>query len=100
MAYKAGSKKKTGVMIANTVGSNVFLGSVVLGIVYLVEGRAVYSYQDKRGSGELVDVAVMLASALMLWGIVWYGQFRPWMGVGMLLLYATYLVAVLFSKRE
>ena len=100
MAYKAGTKKQTGVLIANTVGSNVFLGTLVLGIVYLVEGRAVYSYQDKRGSGEVVDVSVMLASAVLLWAIVWVGKFRPWMGVVMLLLYGAYLLAVLFSKRQ
>ena len=50
VAYKAGFKKQTGVIVASTGGSNVFHGALVLGIVYPVEGRAEYSYQDKRGS--------------------------------------------------
>ena len=38
--------KQTSVLIANTVGLDVFPRTLALGIVYLVEGRAVYSYQD------------------------------------------------------
>jgi Ca2+/Na+ antiporter len=118
VAFKAGSKKQTGVLVANTVGSNVFLGTLVLGIVYLVRGEAAYDSENRRnspgplsmlpshspvfeieGRAELADVLVMLSAALALWTMVWYGKLRRWMGVAMLVAYVAYLVSVVLRSK-
>jgi Ca2+/Na+ antiporter len=113
VAFKAGMKKQSGVLIANTVGSCVFLGTLVLGIVYLVRGEAAYE-NDKmslrsfssmgevgvvEGKAELLDVSVVLASAVILWAIVWYGKFKRWFGVAMLVGYVVYMVSVVMRLK-
>lgn len=52
----------------------------------------------KKRPIEMFDVAVMLGAGSMHWGIVWYRQSQPWMGVGMHLLYAAYLVVFCFQR--
>ena len=118
VAFKAGSKKQTGVLVANTVGSNVFLGTLVLGIVYLVRGEAAYDSEHRHksagplstsagaspnleleGRAELMDVLVMLTAAVTLWTMVWYGKLKRWMGVAMLVAYVAYLVSVVVRSK-
>lgn len=112
VAFKAGMKKQSGVLVANTVGSCVFLGTLVLGIVYLVRGEAAYENDtmslvlsiagdevELEGKAELLDVCVVLASAVILWAIVWYGKFKRWFGVGMLIAYIGYLVSVVVRSK-
>ncbi len=112
VAFKAGMKKQSGVLVANTVGSCVFLGTLVLGIVYLVRGEAAYENDsiskmiritmeevELEGKAELLDVCVVLASAIVLWIIVWYGKFKRWFGVTMLIAYVGYLVCVVMRSK-
>ncbi len=116
VAYKAGMKRQSGVLVANTVGSNVFLGTLVLGVVYAVRGQAVYDSEDKgrpallRGAGgveielegraELLDAAIALTSAVLLWAIVWSGKFRRWQGALMLVAYVSYIASVIVRSSQ
>lgn len=102
VAYKSGRKSQTGVLIANTVGSNVFLGTLVLGIVWTVSGELPFT--SGNASGRIrgikglrwiwVDVIVVVASSLLMWTVVWFGLFKRSIGVAMLLLYTTYIVTI------
>lgn len=101
VAFKSGSRQQTGVLVANTVGSNVFLGSLVLGIVWLAQGRVELgdngsgpdSGDDIARAGG-VDALVLLGSSLALTLVVWLGAFKRWIGVLMLLSYVAYVVSV------
>jgi Ca2+/Na+ antiporter len=90
IAFKAGKKAQTGVLVANTVGSNVFLGTLVLGLVWVVEAKI----GTGEGEGMWVDAWVGAVASLVLWGIVWKGVWKRWAGVCMGVGYVVYLVSV------
>jgi Ca2+/Na+ antiporter len=96
IAFKAGRKSQTGVLVANTVGSNVFLGTLVLGIVWVVEG----DIGARGGQGGLwVDAWVGVAASGVLGFVVWGSMWRKWMGVLMLGTYIVYIASV-FLRGE
>lgn len=111
VAFKSGRKSQTGVLVANTVGSNVFLGSLVLGITWLAHGRIDLDPSgpripgDGRGRGiglakaGRMDALVVLGSSMMLTIVVWAGAFRRWIGVCMLIAYVVYILSV-FLREE
>lgn len=102
VAYKSARKSQTGVLVANTVGSNVFLGTLVLGIVWTVTGSLPYT--SGNVSGRItgikglrwiwVDVGTVLVSSAIMWTVVWFGLFKRSIGVVMLALYVGYIVTV------
>lgn len=102
VAYKSGKKSQTGVLIANTVGSNVFLGTLVLGIVWTVSGELAFTSGNVSGriGGAKgmrwiwVDVVMVAASSFLMWGIVWFQFFKRSIGIAMILLYIAYIVSV------
>lgn len=98
VAFKSGSRQQTGVLVANTVGSNVFLGSLVLGIVWLAQGRVELGDGGPDGDDIAraggVDALVLLGSSLVLTLVVWFGAFKRWIGVAMLVSYVAYVVSV------
>ena len=102
VAYKSGRKSQTGVLIANTVGSNVFLGTLVLGVVWTVSGELPFTSGNAAGRiigikgmrWIWVDVIVVVASSLLMWTVVWFGLFKRSIGVAMLVLYTAYIVTV------
>jgi Ca2+/Na+ antiporter len=102
VAYKSGRKSQTGVLIANTVGSNVFLGTLVLGVVWTASSGMPFTQGHVHGEKAAlkglrwiwIDVAVVLASSGWLWLIVWFGAFKRWIGIGMLIAYVVYIVSI------
>lgn len=100
MAFEAGSKAKSGVLVANTVGSNIFLGTLVLGVTMLVHGNLAYGEGEEgtQSSAATWDTLVMLGSSLVLFVLVWVGNFSKgiWIGSAMLVLYVVYLLSVFF----
>lgn len=81
-----GLKARGGVVVANAVGSNLFLLTLVLGLS-AVAAPVVADAQTLR-----FDVPVMLASALLLCLLVFRGRLHWRTGAVLLMLYAGYLV--------
>jgi Ca2+/Na+ antiporter len=97
VAYKSARKGQRGVLIANTVGSNIFLQTLVLGVIWIAKGHV--SFGIAQGNGIWVDVAVVLASSLALWVVVWFGLFRKWIGVTLFVAYVGYIASVVATGR-
>lgn len=97
VAYKSARKDQRGVLVANTVGSNIFLQTLVLGVIWLVKGHV--SFGIAQNNGLWVDVAVVLASSVALWVVVWFGLFRRWIGLALFVGYVAYIASVVATGR-
>ena len=94
MAVISGKGGHAGILVANTVGSNIFLLSLCLGIVWTTYGGA-YN-QSRIGT---VEIAVLLAStiamaAVSLFGI---GKHSRVVGIAMLIAYLAFLAYECFA---
>jgi Ca2+/Na+ antiporter len=92
VAFKSGRKAEAGVLVANTVGSNVFLLTLVLGIVWVAKG--VTEGDPYAAKWLWVDLTVVLGSSVLLWGIIWANMLRRSVGASMLVVYVIYIVHV------
>ncbi|KAK9236732.1 hypothetical protein V1525DRAFT_406073 [Lipomyces kononenkoae] len=87
VAILSGFRGQPGIMVANTVGSNIFLLTLCLGIVMVSTGDDFDS-----GSVSIIELAIMWVSTLALAGTVWFwGKWTRMVGVGMLALYIAFL---------
>jgi len=68
VAAVSSSRGHTGIMVANTVGSNIFLLTLCMGILLVATGHN--SNQDKLTTTELV---VLVGSSALMTAIVWLG---------------------------
>jgi Ca2+/Na+ antiporter len=95
VAYKAGRKAQAGVLIANTVGSNVFLLTLVLGVLWVSLGELpLPNPTGGDGSWVWLDLLVVLASSIVPWAVVWTNKFRKAVGVAMIIGYIAYIGTV------
>lgn len=85
-------------LIANTVGSNIFLQTLVLGVIWAVRGAQVTFDTDSR-NGLWIDVVVALVSSGILWVVVWAGWYTRSVGVALFVLYVGYIVSVVLTGR-
>ncbi len=83
IAVMSGSRGQNGILVANTVGSNIFLLTLCLGTVLLSA--------EKLEGIRPVELAWTWASSLMLGVVVLLGS-RRWMGVVLFLAYVAFLV--------
>ncbi len=83
IAVIGASRGHSGIVVANTAGSNVFLLTLCLGVVY-VSG-------EEQGTLTPFELAVTLASAAAFVVIVFIGG-RRWMGVVLILGYVAFFV--------
>ena len=83
VAVMSGSRGQSGILVANTVGSNIFLLTLCLGIVQLGADEP----EDLR----VVEIAWTWASSLALGIVILFGS-RRWMGAGMFFAYVVFLV--------
>lgn len=83
IAVIGASRGHSGIVVANTAGSNIFLLTLCLGVVYVSSNEA--------GTITLFELAVALASIVAFVVIVFFGA-RRWMGVVLLLGYITFFV--------
>jgi Ca2+/Na+ antiporter len=119
VAYKSARKAQAGVLVANTVGSDVFLLTLVLGVVWAARGYMPFTRGNRYGipkgpgggdgdgegdgsGGEetlwmWVDLGVVLFSSVWLWVVVRAGTFKRRTGVAMIVCYIAYLV-FLFAR--
>jgi Ca2+/Na+ antiporter len=91
VAVMSGSRGQSGILVANTVGSNIFLLTLCLGIVLLGAEKP----EDLR----VVEVVWTWASSLALAALVLLGS-RRWMGAGMLLAYIAFLALEFTLYRD
>ena len=92
VAFKSARKQQAGILVANTVGSNIFLLTLVLGVVWVTLEHIPL---NQGGGGEWTDVLVVLASCVVLFGAVWGSLLKRSVGLGMFGLYIVYIVVVL-----
>lgn len=90
IATLSGFKGHAGILVANTVGSNIFLLSLCIGILWVSSGG-----QYDADQANLTELGVMLGSTVALTVTVWAG-FRPavtrCIGGVMLLAYIAFVV--------
>lgn len=88
VAAVSSSRGHTGIMIANTVGSNIFLLTLCMGILFTAIGDG--SHQDKLMRSELI---VMTCSSALMTATVWLGiRWARWTGAVLLASYVVFLV--------
>ena len=88
IAVVSGSRGQMGIMIANTVGSNIFLLSLCMGILW-VSTDGVYDH----GSVKPTEIGVMLGSAVAMTLTVWApAKSARFIGATMLVAYIAFLV--------
>ena len=88
IAVVSGFRGQMGIMVANTVGSNIFLLSLCMGILWVSTG-GVYD----EGSVKPAEIGVMLGSAVAMTLTVWFGaKFARPIGAAMLAAYIAFLV--------
>ncbi|KAF3003451.1 hypothetical protein E8E13_002709 [Curvularia kusanoi] len=88
IAVMSGQRGHTGVLIANTAGSNIFLLTLCLGIVVL---SAKGSFP--QGSVGVLELSVLWASTATFTATVWFGaRFCRWAGGTMLVAYIVFIV--------
>lgn len=88
IAVLSGFRGHGGILVANTVGSNIFLLSLCMGIVLVVTGG-----EFDAGSVNAAELGVMMGSTVALTATVWFGaKWSRWIGGAMLLAYIAFLI--------
>jgi Ca2+/Na+ antiporter len=88
IAVMSGSRNRTGILVANTVGSNIFLLTLCLGILWVSTAG-----NFDRGTVQPVELAVLLCSSLFMTSVVWFGaRWSRLAGMIMLVAYIVFLV--------
>lgn len=76
IAILSGFRGHTGILVANTVGSNIFLLALCMGIVWVVTAG-----EFDAGSVNAAEVGVMMGSTLALTATIWFGaKWIRWIG--------------------
>lgn len=88
VAVLSGHRGRVGILTANTVGSNIFLLSLCMGIIFVDT-----SGDFNSGSVNLFELAVLWGSTLIFTLTVWIGgRFDRWVGALMLVAYVAFIV--------
>ena len=88
IAVLSGSRGHAGILVANTVGSNIFLLTLCMGIVLVVTAG-----EFDAGSVNAAELGVMMGSTVALTATVWFGaKWSRWIGAAMLIAYIVFLV--------
>ncbi|KAG9667020.1 hypothetical protein KCU99_g9430, partial [Aureobasidium melanogenum] len=84
IAVMSGSRNRTGILVANTVGSNIFLLTLCMGVLWV---STTGSFD--RGTVNIVELFVLLGSSLFMTVVVWFGAW--WSRVAGLIMLVGYL---------
>jgi Ca2+/Na+ antiporter len=88
VAVISGHRGQIGILVANTVGSNIFLLSLCMGIIMLDT-----SGEFDGSNVNITELAVLWGSTLAFTLTVWFGgRFDRWIGGAMLAGYAAFIV--------
>ena len=89
VAVLSGHRGHIGILVANTVGSNVFLLSLCLGIIMVDTSGGV----NGGTNVSIPELCVLWASTVAFTATVWFGsRFDRWIGGAMLLGYIVFIV--------
>ncbi|KAK4551721.1 hypothetical protein LTR86_010957 [Recurvomyces mirabilis] len=88
MAVVSGYRGQMGIMVANTVGSNIFLLTLCVGVLWVsTDGNY------NQGSVKPAEIGVMFGSAVVMNLTVWFGSaWARYIGAGFLAAYVAFLV--------
>lgn len=96
IAVMSGSRNRTGILVANTVGSNIFLLTLCLGILWVCTDG-----EYDGGTVDIIDMSVLLGSSVFMALVVWFGaRFSRLAGVVMLVGYVAFLVLEFTTVRH
>lgn len=88
VAVISGYRGHGGILVANTVGSNIFLLSLCMGVLWVSTGG-----DFDQGSVNAAELGVMLGATAAMTLVVWCGsRWSRWLGCLMLLGYIVFLV--------
>ena len=88
IAVISGWRGHAGILVANTVGSNIFLLTLCMGITWVSTGG-----KFDQGSVNAAELGVMVGSTVVMTCVVWFGaRWSRSLGVVMLLAYVAFLV--------
>ncbi|PVH85311.1 hypothetical protein DL98DRAFT_511778, partial [Cadophora sp. DSE1049] len=85
---------ESGIIVANTAGSNIFLVTLCAGVLYLTGDIA-----SLKGSVTLFEIGCMWTSSAVLFGIVMFGG-RRWMGWALFAAYIGFIVCEFTMDRD
>ena len=89
VAVVSGARGQAGIMVANTVGSNIFLLTLCLGIVWVSPS----GNGDSRATVGVTELGTLLASSVaMCVAVCARGSVAKTLGLGMLVVYVAFLV--------
>jgi len=94
LSIMSGSRGETGIFIANTAGSNIFLITLCAGVLF-TSG----DLESLKGSVTLFEIGWMWISSAVLLGIVLRGG-RKWMGWALFGAYIAFLVLEFTVERR
>ncbi|EKD13744.1 hypothetical protein MBM_07945 [Drepanopeziza brunnea f. sp. 'multigermtubi' MB_m1] len=94
ISIMSAKRGESGIVVANTAGSNIFLVTLCAGVVYLTGDVA-----SLRGSVTPFEVGCMWASSVVLSGIVMLGG-RRWMGWVLFAAYIVFIVCEFTIRRD
>jgi Ca2+/Na+ antiporter len=84
-------RDQTGIMVANTAGSDIFLLTLCLGIVWVSPGE--HDKPEQRAAISATELVTLLASsALMCIAVLTRGRVANGIGLGMLVAYVAFFV--------
>ncbi|KAG4429572.1 hypothetical protein IFR05_014947 [Cadophora sp. M221] len=85
---------ESGIVVANTAGSNIFLVTLCAGVLYLTGDIA-----SLKGSVTLFEIGCMWGSSVVLFGIVMLGG-RRWMGWALFAAYFAFIICEFTMDRD
>ena len=94
MSIFSASRGQSGIVIANTAGSNIFLVTLCAGVLFVSGDLA-----SLKGTVTLFEVACMWASSVVLFAIVMLGG-RKWMGWVLMAAYIGFIVLEFTADRR
>jgi Ca2+/Na+ antiporter len=96
IATVSGIRGQTGIMVANTAGSNIFLLTLCLGIIWVSPGHT-----GPRGAVGRTELATLVGSAALMVVVVFTrGRVAKGLGLGMLVGYVGFLAAEVMVMRH
>jgi Ca2+/Na+ antiporter len=99
IAVVSGLRGQTGIMVANTAGSNIFLLTLCLGIVWVSPGGN--DRAEQRATISATELIVLLASsALMGIAVFTRGKVAKGLGLGLLVAYVAFFVVEVILIRD
>jgi Ca2+/Na+ antiporter len=97
VASLSGLRGQTGIMVANTVGSNIFLLTLCLGIVWV----SPYNNDTHAAIGAIELVTLIASSAAMCIVVFTRGNVAKGLGLGFLVAYFAFLsLEITFIRQD